>query len=136
MRLIAAAVLASLFLAAPGIARAQEVHPACAVTEADFLDRAVKVNGATILVASEKARETILTEINTHRKKAGLWLLEADRISIGLIKNNGALYVGIAMFKDGCVVPGSVHIVAASDWVAFATGIGLSMDDFAKQSDA
>ena len=40
------------------------------------------------------------------------------------------------MFKDGCVVPGSVQVVQADAFIAFIMGLGLSMDDFKPEEDA
>jgi hypothetical protein len=137
MRLIAVAVLAILFLAAPGVARAQDTPTGvCATSEDQFTEAAVRVNKARILVASDAARDTILAKINEARKTAGLWLLEADKVSIGIISHEGRMYVGIAMFKDRCVVPGTVKLFPAEQWIAFVTEIGLSMDDFAPERGA
>lgn len=138
MRLIAAAVLAILFLAAPGVVRAQEAPPpgSCFTTEEEFIASAVNVNKAKVMVASDKARDVIVGEINRARVGAKLWPFEADLLRIGLIQHEGRLLVGIAMFKDGCVVPGSVKVVEAQAWIAFILDLGLSMDDFALERRA
>lgn len=135
MRLVLAAVLA-LLLAAP--AHAEEPPPPgqCFTTEQDFLASAVNVNKAKVLVASATARDLILDRINSARHQAGLWEFEADKLSIGVIQHNGALYVGVVMFKDGCVVPGTVKIFEAQFWIAFLAELGLSMDDFKPEQDA
>jgi hypothetical protein len=130
MRLVAFAVLAIL-LASP--ASAQSI---CATTEEDFIASAVRVNQAKVLVANDKAREVILAKINNARLSAKLWAFEADKLSIGVISHDNQLLVGIVMFKDACVVPGTVKIVAAHDWIAFLLELGLSMDDFKPEQGA
>lgn len=138
MRLLAPAVLAIL-LAAPAPAAGQTVvlqGTRCITTEDEFLASAVRVNKAKVRVATDRAREVVLAEINRHRVAAKLWAFEADKLSIGVIQHEGRLYVGVVMFMDGCVVPGSVKVIPAENWVAFIVGLGLSMDDFKPEQGA
>jgi hypothetical protein len=135
MRLAAIAVLA--LLSAP--AAAQTIVPqttSCITTEDEFMASAVNVNKAEVRVATDHARVTVLEEINRHRVAAQLWAFEADKLSVGIIQHEGRLYVGVVMFKAGCVVPGSVKVIPAENWVAFIVGLGLSMDDFKPEEGA
>jgi hypothetical protein len=137
MRLLTVAVLAALFLAAPGVVRAQEAPPTiCVTTEEDFISSAVNNYKAKVLVAGETARDKILAKINDARVEAKLWPFEADKLAVGLIMKDGQMFVGIVMFKDRCVVPGTVKIVRAEYWVAFITDLGISMDEFTPERDA
>lgn len=135
MRLVLAAVLA-LLLASP--AHAEEPPPPgqCFTTEAEFIESAVRVNKAKVLVASDTARHRVLDKINAARHQAGMWEFEADKLSIGVIMHQGRMLVGVAMFKDGCVVPGSVKVFEAEVWIAFLVELGLSMDDFKPEQGA
>jgi hypothetical protein len=85
---------------------------------------------AKMKLANDKAREAILTSINDARLKAGLWAFEADELMIGIIRDKGNILIGIVMFKDHCVVPGSVKVFASGAFVQGIMGLGLSMDDF------
>lgn len=130
---LAAAVLALMLAVAP--AHSTEPPAACAVTEEEFLASAARVK-ADVMVAAPAARDTIIATINEARAKANLWPFEADKLVIGVIMDEGQLLVGVAMFKDRCVVPGSVKVVAADQWVSFVLGLGISMDDFRKENGA
>ena len=59
-----------------------------------------------------------------------MWELEADTFAIGLIMDKGKLLIGIVMFKDHCVVPGTVKVFEAQEFIAYIVQLGLSMDDF------
>jgi hypothetical protein len=136
MRSLVIGAFMALFLFVPSSQASHAPVPmACATTEADFLDSAKRQNYA-VRVANAKAKEALLTAINAERAKHGQWAFEADDFMIGVIKHQGRLLVGTAMFKDHCVVPGTVHVFNASEFVAFITGLGLSMDDFAEQRPA
>lgn len=138
MRLIAAAVLALAFaIATPASAQtvAQQTS-VCGITEAEFLASAVRKNNAKVMVASDAARHLILEKINESRRHTGMWDLEADKLMVGIIRHEGRTVIGIVMFKDGCVVPGTVKVVEAQAWIAFLTELNLSMDDFTKQEEA
>lgn len=135
MRLAAFAVLA-LLLAAPASAQEAPAETICVTTEEDFIASAVRVNNAKVLVANDKAREAILAKINGARLSAKLWAFDADKLAIGVISHDNQLLVGIVMFKDACVVPGTVQIVTAQDWIAFILELGISMDDFKPEQGA
>lgn len=128
-----AAVLALLLAMLP--AHADEPPAICAVTESDFMASAARVK-AEVRVASPAARNKIISAINKARAGAKLWPFEADKLVIGIIMDNGTLLVGVAMFQDRCVVPGSVKVVPADQWVSFTLGLGISMDDFQKENGA
>ena len=140
MRLLSPAVLAILLAApAPAPAAGQTVvlqDTRCITTEDEFIASAVRVNKAKVRVATDRAREVVLAEINRHRVAAKLWAFEADKLSVGLMQHEGRLYVGVVMFMDGCVVPGSVKVIPAENWIAFIVGLGLSMDDFKPEQGA
>jgi hypothetical protein len=106
-----------------------QIPAACAVTEDQFLGSAKNMN-AKIMVASDAARAAIIDKINEARTKAGMWELEADSLMIGIIQDKGQILVGIVMYKNHCVVPGTVKVFPAQDFVGFLVELGLSMDDF------
>lgn len=105
----------------------------CAVSEDNFY-ASVKNLNATIYVASDRARQLILDKINIARASSGLWLLEADKVAVGIFADKGQQYAGIVMFKDDCVVPGTVKVFPLSQWVGFLTELGLSKEDFTHES--
>lgn len=135
MRLIAAAVLA-ICLALPAHADDPPAPGACFTSEQEFLESALRVNKAKVMMASAHARNVIVDRINAARAEAKLWAFEADKLAIGVISYDGRLVVGVVMFKDGCVVPGSVQVVQADAFIAFITDVGLSMDDFKPEEGA
>jgi hypothetical protein len=123
----------ALIFSAPVVHLATASHApvpaACAITEDQFLASARNMN-AKIRVAEDHARVAIINNINDARLKANMWALEADNLMIGIIQDKGQLLVGIVMYKDHCVVPGTVKVFPAQDFVAFLVELGLSMDDF------
>lgn len=124
---------AALVFSGPIVHMAKADHAplpaACATSDAQFL-ASVKNMNAKMRVANSKAHLSIMHKINEARAQGGIWALEADVFMIGLIVDKGKLLVGIVMFKDHCVVPGTVQVFTAEDFVAFITELGLSMDDF------
>lgn len=110
-----------------------QVPAACVTSEAEFLASSKNLN-AKIRVASDHARKVFIDYVNEARTKSGLWAFEADDLLIGLIQKDGQMLVGTVMFKDHCVVPGSVHVFAATDFIGFIVGLGLSMDDFVEMA--
>jgi hypothetical protein len=134
---LTAAALSLLVFLSPVKAQEQPPTPGiCGTTAEDFINSAVTKNNAKIRVANAKAHGIIMEAINTERAKAKLWAYEADKLVIGLIQHQGKLYVGIAMFKDGCVVPGTVKMATAMEFISFITSYGLSMDDFEEMRGA
>lgn len=124
---------AALMFSGPIVHMAKADHaplPAtCAVKDSDFLASAKNMN-AKIRQANDKARIAIMDKINTARAQAGMWALEADIFMIGILQDKGKLLVGVVMFKEHCVVPGTVKVFAAEEFIVFITELGLSMDDF------
>lgn len=104
-------------------------------TEEEFYATVVSVKKATVMIANDKARDTIMAKVNDDRAKNNLYLIEADKLVIGLFEEDGMLFVGIVGFKDRCAVPGTVAVVTAQNWVSFIVSIGVSSDDFAKVVD-
>jgi hypothetical protein len=136
MRSLVIGAFMALFLFVPvSHANHAPVPMVCKTTEADFLLSAKNMN-AKQRVATPKAKEALLTAINAERSKAGQWAFEADNFMIGVIVHKGKLLIGTVMFKDHCVVPGTVHVFNADEFVAFIVGLGLSMDDFVATNPA
>jgi hypothetical protein len=123
-------IFTALPSATEGGMKHQLVNSVCAVTEEDFLNSAINNSNAKVFVASKKAMDIIIGDINNARVQAKLWAFEADKLRIGLIKHNGQILIGVAMFKDRCVVPGSVKVFPAAVFVTYITNLGLSMDEF------
>lgn len=134
MRAFFAAVLALAFFAAPVLAN----DKVCVLgDEAEFRADVARLK-PKMFRASEKAVAAILNAINLNRAKSGTYPMEADKILIGVIPPDGSneTMVGIAMFKDGCVVPGSVHLLPVAAWAEFLTLAGLSPADFIVETSA
>lgn len=130
--LIAATMLVSVSAMAQDSAITSPPATACFATQQDFMASAANVN-AKVYTASDKARDVIVGKINEARRSAHLWDFEVDKLSIGIFTKDGVMYIGTVMFKDGCVVPGSVKVFPADLYIAFLIENGLSMDDFAQE---
>ena len=130
-------MLAALFLLS-AVLPVQAGHSAdhvCQIsTEQEFYDT-VSVRSATMMVATAKARDMIMDRVNESRKANGLFLIEVDKFVIGIFEEGQNVYVGTVGFKDKCVVPGTVAVVPASQWVSFTVSIGVSSDDFSRMID-
>lgn len=117
-----------LVFIAPVLAHA---GPTCSTkSEDDFIAGAVKNNNAQVLKANEKALTTIITAINDARLKVGQTAFDVDTLMIGVFSYEGARYVGTVMFKNHCVVDGTVKVFKADEFMAFMNQMGLSADDF------
>jgi hypothetical protein len=127
--LVVGAFVALFSFVLPSQANHSLVPATCQTTESEFMASAKNLNAAP-RVANGKAKVAIVEAINAERAKKGLWLFEVDDLMVGLIQREGKLLVGIVMFKDHCVVPGSVIVATAMEFISFITGLGLSMDDF------
>lgn len=122
-----------LMFSGPIVHMAQANHamvPAsCAVPESQFFVSVKNLN-AKMYVASDAARDIILAKINEARVAANMWAFEADTFMVGVFQDKGRLLIGLVMFKDHCVVPGSVKVFEAAVFIGFLTELGLNMDDF------
>lgn len=117
-----------LVFVAPVLAHA---GPACSTkSEDDFIAGAIKNNNAQVLKANDKARIAILTAINDARLKVGQTAFDVDSLMIGVFSYEGNQYVGTVMFKNHCVVVGTVKVFRADEFMAFLNQMGLTPDDF------
>lgn len=114
----------------PVVAHADQA--ACLITQNDFLDKAINETKAEIYVASDKARDVIIGAINDARANAGNEPFLVDTLMVGVFSKGNEVFIGTVMFKDGCVVVGSVHAFYPNDWEAFLAQVGLSIKDFSK----
>lgn len=119
----------ALIFVAPVLAHAQT---ACLVTKQAFLDKVISDTKAEIYVASDKARDVIMGAINDARANAGNEPFLVDTLMVGVFSKGNDVLVGTVMFKDGCVVTGSVHVFYLNDWDDFLNQVGLSIKDFSK----
>lgn len=101
-------------------------------TETEFYDTVAAKKNAKIMLANDKARAAIIDKVNEDRKANNLFLIEVDKLAIGLFAESGMMFVGVVGFKDSCVVPGTVAVVPAPDWVRFIVSLGVSADDFSE----
>jgi hypothetical protein len=124
MRVALIAVL--IALATPAAAQTVIPKTPCAMGEAQFL------KGKKALLATTKARDAVLVEINKYR---GTDPLTADRMAISPLGGEQPM-VGVVMFKDRCVLPGTVKAFPLGAWMAWLSTLGLSMDDFVREEVA
>jgi hypothetical protein len=122
-----ALIAVSLLLATPAGAQTVIEKTPCAIGEVQFL------KGKKALMATPKARDAVLAEINKHRPTDPL---TADRMAISRLGGSEQPMVGVVMFKDRCVLPGTVKSFPLGAWMAFIGSIGLSMDDFVREEVA
>jgi hypothetical protein len=125
---LVALLLAVLFhWAVPAGARTVIEKTPCAMGEAQFL------KGKKALLATTKARDAVLVEINKYRPTDPV---TADRMAISPLGGSEQPMVGVVMFKDRCVLPGTVKAFPLGAWVAWLATIGLSMGDFVREEVA
>lgn len=107
----------------------------CKATEDQFYKEAA-VFKPRILVANDNARTQIVTLINEARTTNGLPPFIVDKLIIGIFDYKGQVLVGTAMFKNGCLVEGSVKSFPLDQFVQFIESIGLGVEDFKLQVGA
>jgi hypothetical protein len=130
------AVVSLFLLATPAAATNETVvsqTTTCITTQDEFYASAKNYN-PTIYVASPEALATILGKINEARAAAGVWLFEADKLAVGIFTHEGKTYAGIVMFKDHCVVPGTVKVFYLEEWAQFTASLGISIENFTKEA--
>jgi hypothetical protein len=122
-----------LMFSGPIVHMAQANHalvPAsCAVAESQFFVSVKNLN-AKMYVANDAARDAIISKINEARLAAQQWAFEADTFMVGVFQDKGRTLIGTVMFKDHCVVPGTVKVFEAEAFIAFLTELGLGINDF------
>lgn len=125
-------VLSLLFLliASSAVQAGHVADHECQIADEEEFFSTVEAKNATVMIASEEALQIIIGIINKDRSSRGVFLVEADKLMIGIFEQENTLYVGVVAFKDRCVVPGTVAVVPASQWVAFTVGNGIEVDDF------
>lgn len=125
-------VLSLLFLliASSAVQAGHVADHECQIADEEEFFSTVEAKNATVMIASEEALQIIIGVINKSRVDRELFLIEADKLMIGIFEQEGAVYVGTVAFKDRCVVPGTVAIVPASQWIAFTVSHGIKPDDF------
>ena len=120
--------LSAIGILAPSTARAEAPTP-CQVTERQFMAAA----GQKALVATPKATVAILGEINRMRVAAGVFPLQADRITVVPRQVGGQTMLGVVMVKDSCVLLDMARTFPVEAWMTFLGGLGLSQDDFVRE---
>jgi hypothetical protein len=128
--LLAAVLILSAVL--PVRAGHQPDHICQIATESEFYKTVASKKNAKIMLANDRARAAVIAKVNEDRKANNLFAVEVDKLAIGLFAESGMMFVGIVGFKDRCVVPGTVAVVPASDWVNFIVSLGVDADDFAE----
>lgn len=125
-------VLSLLFLliASSAVQAGHVADHECQIADEEEFFSTVEAKNATVMIASEEALQIIIGVINKSRVDRELFLIEADKLMIGIFEQEGTVYVGTVAFKDRCVVPGTVAIVPASQWIAFTISHGIKPDDF------
>jgi hypothetical protein len=89
----------------------------CVITTQDhFIERMQKTaQPLELLMATKETREAFLKTLNEKRAAKDLWAIEADTFLIG----KRPIGVGMVMFKDGCVVPGTIQMVSYETFELF-----------------
>lgn len=134
MNRICVAVAALTMWAAAAEAGHENTHICQIASEADFY-ASVAHRKPKVFLANDKARNTILDAVNADRKAKGMFLIEADTFVIGHFIDSGMTYVGLVAFKDRCVVPGTVAVMDARQWVSFMLVVGVTANDFTEMRD-
>jgi hypothetical protein len=131
-------ILTMMTLLACGIINlSHAAAPVCAIGDRTFFMANVANLKPKIFTANAKALKAVLGKLNEARANKGTFLLDADTLVIGLYSQKpGELFVGIVMFKDGCIVPGTVTSLKISDWVTFTSSLGLVYEDFVPETPA
>lgn len=99
--------------------------------EDDFIASAEGA-GTELFDANARGFSGYLKLTNEQRVKRHLWLLEGDKMVIARYKwkIKEGYAIGVVMFKDGCMVPGSAYQLDEFEFLLKLEPIGLSMDDF------
>lgn len=99
-------------------------------TKTEFIDDVSKLN-ITIYKATPRGLSIMLTKVNKFRAQSKQFLLEADEFYIGkFITEQGVAMVGLVMFKNDCVVLGTVTSMTIEQWNVFLKEMEMSEDDF------
>lgn len=117
--------LSVLFLSAPAVLQAAD--KACVVAkESEFIEQVTKRSPPpSLYILNKVGHDKFLSFVNGMRAKQKLFPLEADKIVLGMLGPK----VGIVMFKDGCVVPGTAILMEAVQFMALVKASGLQMED-------
>jgi len=94
--------------------------------------------GYSDLVANVKERNADMQKLSDEKFKILLAKLEersgrkidANGFLISHIEDGPIAKVGVALMKDQCIVPGSMFVFEAAEYVQFLNDMGLSWSDF------
>jgi hypothetical protein len=132
MRVLLSAIVFSMAIVATSlVATAIGADKTCLLGDRQEFFDSVKTLNPKIYRATPKALATILGKINAPRLAAKSYALDADELYLGIFTTKeGTVMAGIVMFKDGCIVPGTVTSMNIEQWAAFMEIIGLKREDF------
>lgn len=93
----------------------------------EFAKEDIHLRGST-RAATEKLAEAF----NHNLAARGNPKIEISLFLFGSVKNAAGEYVAVVAIvgPDGCVVPGSVAVLTAEQWIKFATQAGVTAKDF------
>lgn len=119
--------LSVLFLSAPAVIQAAD--KSCVVaSEADFIAQVTKQSPLpSLYILTKSGHDKFLSFINAQRAKQNVFPLEADKIVIGMF--GAQIRVGLVMFKDGCVVPGTAILMSGMQFIALIKASGVLMEE-------
>lgn len=87
-----------------------------------------------IFELNSRGRGAYITHANKLRAEAKLFPLQVDRVIFGVFKDSKK--IGVVMFYDGCVVPGTVATIIDDVFFTFLEAAGVDPDDIIKQVSA
>lgn len=123
-KLLASALLAFVFLAPP--ANAETICPP-GNSYSSFMEFAFTIPKIKVYELNAEGRELWLAKVNKERLEQKLFPYIADRISIGIMTLKGQISVGIVLFYDDCVLPGTVVNWSEEKFDTFTEEAGLKM---------
>lgn len=97
-----------------------------------FTDEVLRVEKVKIFEFNASAVAKYLKQMNTLRAAESLPLVDADRIIYAFLSGKEYPKVGVAMFKNGCVIADQVVVVEKGDFDAFNDKAGIVSDEVVK----
>lgn len=117
------AILALLTFATP----LHAVDKTCvAGAKSDFIQYTMREKFQVMVLHPEDLQK-LLNFINAKREALKMYPFEADELILAFLptKDSGPAKVGVVMFKDGCVVPGTMLVFATAEFIKLLVDAGI-----------
>jgi hypothetical protein len=102
----------------------------------EFLATNSDLQGLRVFNMNEEGVANFLNLINTGLKERNQEPINADLVAVGIFNMSGSVRVGLAAFKDSCVIPASIISMSEQGFERFMSDAGITAAMLVEQKGA